>query len=700
MPRPFLATQTATRTGTTVAAAAVLAVTAVALSFAGGMMAVAGGLAVAPKRVVRIAAVGGGAAPVFGSTLWQFSFEDYTGFDDPVSLADIAPLVLGVPSGLEVVGDQIGTFVDEPKNLLLLSSQGKRFARANEVAIANSQTGTPVDWDGDGQNEIVNIERGTLLLTERDGDVIISYKFATDFSVLYSSPAVTDLNGDGRKDFVVTGVYKATLDGKVVDIESVFAVSGLPAANQKGTLLWRYDLDHHHDSWVSGDECISRPMTPQLDGDRFPDVVFMGCDCVEDQEVLRDGMLNVNDPQIVDFPLTEGIGADDQIAVGEGGIIYAGQRKLCGTAVFRLGHDGSLRWRQFLSDKYNTSQHVGFDQLATADFGYGSADLEIIATPYYRVAFEDHLKPTALDSQVALLRPIGEILWQQNTYNVNLTHQGRSYLHVGAVGNMIVNTGEDTPEYVACYGDAAAGFAVKLGLFDARGQELWSQGVNNCTFAPLSVADLTGDGKLEIVMSDGSRIDVRDGRSGTTLWSYPVPDGYAVWQGGSIADIDGSGTPESVFLGSWDICNGVRGICDPRMAIALTFPQSAVGRYVAPWPMHRHDLHRTAWYEYRDPSAFPAPPKVEPQFRRGDANVDGAVDISDPIFILGSLLPGGAQPSCLDAADADDNSQIQTQDAIAALNYMFAGGPEIPSPGPTTPGPDPTADPLGCAQYP
>jgi len=87
-------------------------------------------------------------------------------------------------------------------------------------------------------------------------------------------------------------------------------------------------------------------------------------------------------------------------------------------------------------------------------------------------------------------------------------------------------------------------------------------------------------------------------------------------------------------------------------------------------------------------------------FRRGDANFDGIMNISDPITILGFLFSGNPQEVvCSDAADADDSGDIKITDAIFLLQYLFnpsADSKEIPAPGVLEPGPDPTADPLGC----
>jgi hypothetical protein len=82
--------------------------------------------------------------------------------------------------------------------------------------------------------------------------------------------------------------------------------------------------------------------------------------------------------------------------------------------------------------------------------------------------------------------------------------------------------------------------------------------------------------------------------------------------------------------------------------------------------------------------------------RRGDADGDGALTVTDPIVVLGALFLGTAVPPCEDAADANDDGAIDIADAIASLGYQFLGGFTIPPPGPLECGSDPTADQLGC----
>ncbi|NCG12240.1 MAG: hypothetical protein GWP38_02720 [Planctomycetia bacterium] len=80
------------------------------------------------------------------------------------------------------------------------------------------------------------------------------------------------------------------------------------------------------------------------------------------------------------------------------------------------------------------------------------------------------------------------------------------------------------------------------------------------------------------------------------------------------------------------------------------------------------------------------------QFQRGDTNLDGSRDISDPVNIL-QLLFNSTPVSCQDAADANDDGNLDIADAVAALSFLFGGGT---LPEPINCGEDPTTDGLDC----
>ena len=69
-------------------------------------------------------------------------------------------------------------------------------------------------------------------------------------------------------------------------------------------------------------------------------------------------------------------------------------------------------------------------------------------------------------------------------------------------------------------------------------------------------------------------------------------------------------------------------------------------------------------------------------FIRGDFNVDGQVNITDPIALLGFLFVGDQLVRCEEAADIDDDEQINITDPINLLQFLFAGGASPAAPFP------------------
>ena len=83
-------------------------------------------------------------------------------------------------------------------------------------------------------------------------------------------------------------------------------------------------------------------------------------------------------------------------------------------------------------------------------------------------------------------------------------------------------------------------------------------------------------------------------------------------------------------------------------------------------------------------------------FVRGDANVDGQVDLSDAGTMLAFLFLGGDDPDCQDAADVDDSGEVEISDAMKLLNSLFLGGSPPAAPYPSC-GLDSTEDELNCS---
>ena len=90
---------------------------------------------------------------------------------------------------------------------------------------------------------------------------------------------------------------------------------------------------------------------------------------------------------------------------------------------------------------------------------------------------------------------------------------------------------------------------------------------------------------------------------------------------------------------------------------------------------------------------------------RGDANSDGAINLTDGVVPLLYLFSGGAEPACMDSADANDTGNIEITDAIILFSWLFTGGVVPQPPSPTSPGypgsdcgEDITEDAIGCVR--
>jgi hypothetical protein len=97
---------------------------------------------------------------------------------------------------------------------------------------------------------------------------------------------------------------------------------------------------------------------------------------------------------------------------------------------------------------------------------------------------------------------------------------------------------------------------------------------------------------------------------------------------------------------------------------------------------------------------------ASPRFVRGDVDVNGSIELTDGIRLLGNLFLGRPEPVCLDAADINDDGLMDISDAISIFQWLFLGGapPRAPSPSATAYdasdcGQDSTEDSLDCQEF-
>jgi len=216
----------------------------------------------------------------------------------------------------------------------------------------------------------------------------------------------------------------------------------------------------------------------------------------------------------------------------------------------------------------------------------------------------------------------------------------------------------------------------------------------------LLVRDLDADGHLDIVVSGFPRTELLRGlgaRSyapaatvyeGTTprtiialdLFGAPALDLVVAEAGAALlALLEGDGAGGFALAGYLPVGSQPWGLAAANLD-ADGIPDLAVANEGA---------NTLSVLLHRGPSA---------EFRRGDSNGDGALDVADPVTALARLFTPGAAPSpCRDADDANDDGGFDIADPIRVLSTLFSGGAPLPAP---ACGEDPTADPLGCASGP
>ncbi len=185
----------------------------------------------------------------------------------------------------------------------------------------------------------------------------------------------------------------------------------------------------------------------------------------------------------------------------------------------------------------------------------------------------------------------------------------------------------------------------------------------------LAAADLDGDGFLDIAAGVyGGAVAILFNR-GDARFRPPLPldSGGVAARGVQLFDPDGDG--------------------DLDLA-SVTFLPAAVTVIE----------NRTTPSRSRDENRNGVPDLCEGgRFRRGDANGDATVDLSDGIAVLSFLFLGGPAPACADAADTDDSGALDLGDALRVFDFLFLAGDVPPAPGPVRCGFDPSDDALLCA---
>ena len=176
----------------------------------------------------------------------------------------------------------------------------------------------------------------------------------------------------------------------------------------------------------------------------------------------------------------------------------------------------------------------------------------------------------------------------------------------------------------------------------------------------------------------------------TTTFNFPAPSISVVTpnQGEpeTVVEIVGTGfLLGAEILLDGEVVEGAERISSSRMQFSIPFGEAGEKQI---------QIQNTDG-KISNVETFTLLPTLE-RFIRGDVNLNGAVEIGDAISSL--LYQFRGHPiTCLDAADVDNDEDIETDDAIKILVHLFLGGtaPEAPYP---AVGIDAEVDTLGCIE--
>lgn len=224
------------------------------------------------------------------------------------------------------------------------------------------------------------------------------------------------------------------------------------------------------------------------------------------------------------------------------------------------------------------------------------------------------------------------------------------------------------------------------GINDAVGWHFGDASASSVAWSQLSSADqalvvsfLNSLGRAEFDMNGDGFIGSGDIQGFVDCWTGSAPGSFDADSPCAVADLDQDGDVDAADLAGFELAYGeTPEDCDADGTWDLIQILTAGG-----------DSNGNGVLDSCEGD----------DFRRGDGNADGTLDIGDAVFAL-SILFGGAGPStCPDANDANDDGAFDISDAIYTLGWLFGNGPDMPSPGSFNCGPDPTADNLECTSY-
>lgn len=358
-------------------------------------------------------------------------------------------------------------------------------------------TGSPVAYPIARPDSVVSSAGGRVTRISGSGEVIFTSEFGPEASrggVM--EPSVADLDGDG-----VDEILSGHNDGLIVALDG-----------GDGHLIWEYDLGTELTTW-------RMPTPADLDGDGTMEVLASNMDgwlaCINHDGILR-WRSRIEDYRL-STPSVGDINNDRRLEV-----VYGTSTR----HVIALDDQGRLLW-----DRFHPPMHMGRTKPAIADLdGDGAAEIFTMSSM---------IGPNT--GLLCLNGADGSVRWVGATWHKAYHGLSLARFNDGSTGVLACDKGNNVGAYAA---DGTLRWRTQV-----SGQGIWTQPVE---------ADIDGDGVQEILFT--IRNTSLDGKgnswyvlnnSGEVLGAYGGGNGFS---SPLVADIDGDGLLEVVIaFGSGEV---------------------------------------------------------------------------------------------------------------------------------------------------